>query len=192
MKYLIIGLGNIGAEYVDTRHNIGFMVADALAEKLDATFSSDRYANSAEGRFKGKQLHLIKPTTYMNLSGKAVRYHLKQNGLEPAQLVVITDDLALPFGKCRLRLRGSDGGHNGLKHINEVLNTREYPRMRVGIGDNYPKGAQVRYVLNQFSEKEQPFLPEIIDHCVQGVLNFVTIGPARTMSTFNGWRIDQD
>ena len=185
MKYLIVGLGNIGSEYVDTRHNAGFMVVDRLAERLKVQPEPDRLAFTARGKFKGRQFHLVMPTTYMNLSGKAVRYHLNQNKIPLSNLLVVTDDIALPFGNCRLRAKGSDGGHNGLKSINEILGTQTYARMRVGVGSEFSKGRQVDYVLSPFTDEEFDALPPILDKCVQGIISFATAGIGRTMSSFN-------
>lgn len=185
MKYLVVGLGNIGAEYAPTRHNIGFMVVDHLAEQLGTSWEPGRYADTALAKHKGKRLQLIKPTTYMNHSGKAVRYYLQQLNLEHDRLLVITDDLALPFGRLRLRPKGSDGGHNGLKSINELLGSQQYPRLRVGIGDEFHRGQQVDYVLSPFREEEREHLPELIQRCAQGVLDFATIGIGRTMEALN-------
>ena len=185
MKYLLTGLGNIGAEYRDTRHNIGFMVLDRLAQRFEASFQTGRYATTATVKHKGRQLLLIKPTTYMNLSGKAVRHHLQENKIEVSNLLVITDDLALPFGRMRLRAGGSAGGHNGLKDIETVLGSREYPRLRFGVGDDFSRGKQVDYVLSSFSEQEQAELPDLMDTCVEGILSVVTIGMDRSMSQIN-------
>lgn len=185
MKFLIVGLGNIGSEYEDTRHNIGFRVVEALADKLGVSFGSDRLADTAQGKYRGKQLVLVKPTTYMNLSGKAVRFHLDKHKIETQNLIVITDDLALPFGKTRLRPSGSDGGHNGLKSINEVLQTQNYPRIKFGIGSNYPKGAQADYVLSPFTDEEEGLIKPLVEKCVEGVLSIVMEGLERTMTRFN-------
>jgi peptidyl-tRNA hydrolase, PTH1 family len=178
-------LGNIGAEYAHTRHNIGFDVLDIFAHKHHATFATERYANYAKVGFKGKQIHLIQPTTYMNLSGNAMRYWMQQLSIEAPNTLVIVDDLAIDFGKIRIRANGSDAGHNGLKHINEVLNSQQYPRLRFGIGNNYPKGRQVDYVLGHFTHEEQKLLPELIDHSVNAIESFATIGLERTMNFFN-------
>jgi len=185
MKYLVAGLGNIGAEYESTRHNIGFMVLDRLAEKESLSFKIERLASVAEIKHKGKQLFLIKPTTYMNLSGKAVNYWLQQLKVPKENLLVITDDLALPFGKLRMKSKGSSAGHNGLKNIEETLGGQDYARLRFGIGDNYPKGHQVDYVLSKFSFEELKSLDERIDKCVEMLLSFATIGIERTMNFFN-------
>ncbi|MEZ4825322.1 MAG: aminoacyl-tRNA hydrolase [Bacteroidia bacterium] len=185
MKFLIAGLGNIGAEYHETRHNIGFMVAARLAEKLSATFEPDRLANKATGKFRGKQIVIIQPTTYMNLSGKSIRYHLNDQKIPIENLMVITDDIALPFGTLRMRGKGSDGGHNGLKDIQAVLATQNYARIRFGIGSDYAKGAQVDFVLSRFSPEENDAMPALLDKCVEGVFSYISIGLERTMNTFN-------
>ncbi len=185
MKYLIVGLGNPGREYIGTRHNVGFMVVEALAEKLSVGFSTDRYGEKAEGRFKGKPVILLKPSTYMNLSGKAVRFHLEKQGVDTKNLIVVTDDIALPFGKCRLKPSGSDGGHNGLKSIQEILQTSVYPRLRVGIGNDFPKGGQADYVLSPFAEEEQKNLGVVIENCVNGIVSVLSDGLERTMNHFN-------
>jgi peptidyl-tRNA hydrolase, PTH1 family len=185
MKFLIVGLGNIGPEYASTRHNIGFMVVDALAEASGAKFDSGRYAFVTEIKHKGKSLTLIKPTTYMNLSGKAVNYWMKELKITPEQVMVIVDDLALPFGKLRMRSKGSSAGHNGLTHIQETLGSDAYPRLRFGIGDNFPKGRQIEYVLGTFDKNEAIDLPTHIDKARDMILSFATVGIARTMTEFN-------
>lgn len=185
MKFLIAGLGNIGAEYEQTRHNVGFMALDALAKQHEAAFELDRHAFSATIRHKGKQIVLIKPTTYMNLSGKAVRYHLDKHGIEPAHLLVITDDLSLPFGKLRMRGKGSAGGHNGLKNIEELLATQEYPRLRVGIGNEFSEGKQVNYVLGKFSEDEKAGLHNVLERCGKAVHAFATMDLGLVMNEVN-------
>jgi len=185
MKYLIVGLGNIGAEYEDTRHNIGFMIIQRLLETFEASAELDRHAYLATVKYKGRQLLLTMPTTYMNLSGKAVRFHLDKHKIPLERLLVITDDISLPFGKLRMKGKGSDGGHNGLKHIQQALGTQEYPRLRFGIGDDYSRGKQVDYVLGTFTEEEQEALPALIDKSCDGILSFVSIGLDRTMNTFN-------
>lgn len=185
MKYLIAGLGNIGPEYFRTRHNIGFQVLDALAKASNLVFTDDRRAFKAELKVKGKTLILIKPTTYMNLSGKAVSYWLQKENIPIENLLVIADDLVLPFGKIRIRAKGSDAGHNGLKSINEVLGTSDYARLRFGIGNEFPKGRQVDYVLGEWDEQEQTALPDRIKICTEAVLSFPLIGIHRTMSLYN-------
>lgn len=185
MKYVIAGLGNIGEEYQHTRHNIGFDIVDALAQKHGVVFTPNRYADYAMINLKGKQLHLIKPTTYMNLSGKAIRYWLQELRLSPAELLVLVDDLALDFGKVRIRANGSDAGHNGLKSIQELLQTQSYPRLRFGIGNQFPKGRQVEFVLGKWSDEEQKSLPDLIKHCTDATEAFALIGLERTMNFYN-------
>jgi len=185
MKYLIVGLGNIGEEYENTRHNIGFKVADAIAEEADAKFSTERYASVAQIKYKGRSLLIAKPTTYMNLSGKAVRYWMNEEKISIENTIVVVDDLALPFGKLRLKSKGSDAGHNGLKDIQATLGTNQYPRLRFGIGDDFAKGRQIEYVLGQWSKEEAKLLAEKIDICSSIIKSFATIGIAKTMSQFN-------
>ena len=185
MKYLIVGLGNIGAEYADTRHNIGFRVLDALAGASNTSFSTGRYGDVAELRHKGRTLLLLKPSTYMNLSGKAVRYWMEAERIAPENLLVISDDIALPFGTLRLRAKGSSGGHNGLKNIAELLGTEEFARMRFGVGGDFPKGHQVDYVLGEWSAEEREAMPERLKIFGEAVLSFATIGLARTMNLYN-------
>lgn len=185
MKYLIAGLGNIGAEYELTRHNIGFLVLDQLADKLGAQFSMQRLAEKAEARHKGRTLHLIKPTTYMNLSGKAVLYWTNTLKIPKENLLVIVDDVALPFGNLRMRGKGSTAGHNGLRNIEAELGGPDYPRLRFGIGNNFPRGRQVDYVLSRFTQEEFEALPKHIDKAVEMVLSFCTQGLDRTMSQYN-------
>lgn len=185
MKYLILGLGNIGPEYADTRHNIGFMVVDYLAQKHEARFEIGRHAFVTEIKHKGKTFVLVKPTTYMNLSGKAAAHYLTSLKLEKEQMLVVTDDLALPYGKLRLKGKGSAGGHNGLKSIQETLGTDEYARLRFGVDANFPKGRQVDYVLNPFSADEQIDLPLRIEKAADAVLAFGTLGIERAMNVVN-------
>ncbi|CAM3498665.1 aminoacyl-tRNA hydrolase [Pontibacter korlensis] len=185
MKYLIVGLGNIGPEYAETRHNIGFMVLDYLANKFDSKFDTGRHAFVTEIKSKGRTFVLVKPTTYMNLSGKAVGHYLNSLKLPPEQMMVITDDIAIPFGKLRIRAKGSPGGHNGLKHIEQTLGHNNYPRLRFGVGDNYNKGKQVDYVLSKFSEEEQPELQTLIEKSADSVIAFGTVGLERTMNQYN-------
>lgn len=186
MQYLIVGLGNIGPEYENTRHNIGFMVLDRLVGTLKSEpFKLDKQAYYARASYKGRILNFIKPTTYMNLSGKAVRYWMQHLKIPIENVLVITDDLAIPFGTLRLKGKGSGGGHNGLGNIQEVLNTTNYPRLRVGIGSNFPQGRQVEYVLGRFSADEQPELPFLLDRCADGTLQFCTIGLERAMNVVN-------
>jgi peptidyl-tRNA hydrolase, PTH1 family len=185
MKYLIVGLGNIGDEYANTRHNIGFVAADALAFDRKAEFSSSRYASVARFSLKGRIFILIKPTTFMNLSGKAVRYWMTKEDILPENLLVIVDDLALPLGTLRLRKKGSDGGHNGLISINEEIGTTDYPRLRIGIGDDFPKGRQVDYVLSRWTSEEEKVLLPKITTSVEIIKSFALSGIDRTMNLFN-------
>ena len=185
MKYLIVGLGNIGPEYALTRHNIGFMVLDRLLASFETTFQLGRHAYYAEIKYKGKQITLIKPTTYMNLSGKALSHWMKDLKIEQANVLVITDDLALPFGKLRLKPKGSAGGHNGLKNIEELLGNSEYARLRFGVGDDFPKGRQVEYVLKEFSADEKIQIPDLLDKVGDICLSFCTNGIQNTMNNFN-------
>jgi peptidyl-tRNA hydrolase, PTH1 family len=182
MKYLIIGLGNIGATYENTRHNIGFDVVDALCKNLDGVWRSDHHGDRAEVKWKGRALVLLKPDTYMNLSGKAVRYWLNKEKVELENCLVICDDLNLDFGKIRLRPKGSDGGHNGLKSIQELLGTDAYPRLRMGIGDNFSQGKQVNFVLGKWTEAEKADLYHIIDRAIEVVKIFTTLGLERAMN----------
>lgn len=186
MKYLIAGLGNIGSEYENTRHNIGFRILDAFAKASNIVFGPDRYGDIAIAKHKGRSLVLLKPSTYMNLSGKAVSYWLQKEKIPLENLLVITDDLALPFGSLRLKKKGSDGGHNGLKSIQELLGTTDYPRLRFGIGDEFSKGHQVNYVLGEWNPEEAINLPERLSTCCDIIHSFVAIGADRTMSSFNG------
>ena len=186
MKYLVAGLGNPGAKYENTRHNIGFKVVEAIAKEMDGTFSLDKQAEVAQVKFKGRTLILIKPTTFMNLSGKAVNYWMQQEKIPRENILVITDDIALPFGKLRLKGKGSDGGHNGLKDIQATLNSQEYARLRFGVGNDFGKGRQVDYVLGEWSAEENDHLEERIKTATEFVKGFVTIGLQRTMSDWNG------
>ena len=185
MKYLVAGLGNIGAEYADTRHNIGFRVLDALAEASNVSFKADRYGAVATLRHKGRTVILLKPSTYMNLSGKAVRYWLDAEKIPRENLLVISDDIALPFGTLRIRQRGSAGGHNGLKNIAELLGSEDFARMRFGVGGDFPRGHQVDYVLGEWTAEEREALPERLKVFGDAVLSFVTVGIERTMNFFN-------
>ena len=184
-KQLLVGLGNIGTEYADTRHNIGFMVADELAKQAGATFSTLRYAYYTEYRYRGNQVYLIKPTTYMNLSGKAVNYWMHELKIPLEDVLVVVDDIALPFGKIRLRPKGSSAGHNGLKSIEALCGGQGYPRLRFGVGDDFPKGRQVDYVLSGFEDKELMELPTLIQQAVQMVNSFIHVGVELTMTNFN-------
>lgn len=184
-RYLIAGLGNIGAEYARTRHNMGFMVLDAWANASNIIFEAQRYGDIAKVSFKGRELWLLKPSTYMNLSGNAVRYWMGKLNLTQERLLVICDDLNLPFGALRMRKKGSDGGHNGLKNIEELLATQEYTRIRIGIGNNFGKGGQVDFVIGDLTEEETSKVEEICKKTIEGIKGFVTIGADRTMSSFN-------
>ncbi len=185
MKYLIAGLGNIGAEYKNTRHNIGFQILDALAGASNISFNDKRYGFVAEYKYKARTFILLKPTTYMNLSGRAVAYWLQKESIELSNLLVLVDDLALPFGTIRVRAKGGAGGHNGLENINQVLGRNDYARLRFGIGDNFHKGFQVDYVLGEWDREEAKELPEKIDSCIEIINSFGTIGTERTMNFFN-------
>lgn len=186
MKFLVVGLGNPGMEYDNTRHNIGFNVVDVLAKKHGGVFVLDRGAHRTTIKIKGKTLVLIKPTTYMNLSGKAVNYWLQKEGISKENLLVVTDDLALPFGKIRLKGSGSDGGHNGLKDIQFTLQSNEYARLRFGIGSDFAKGRQSDYVLGKWSNEEIATLEERTNLAVETCEAFCTIGIQLAMSQFNG------
>lgn len=185
MKYLIVGLGNIGDEYAGTRHNIGFDVVDAIAENLGATFSPARYGDVAEARVKGRTLILLKPSTYVNLSGKAVNYWMQKEKIDADHIFVIVDDLAIPFGSVRIRKKGNDGGHNGLKSINALIGTNNYARLRVGIGSHFNRGGQVDYVLGKWTEEEAAVMPELLKHCTGAVKSLPCIGIDRVMNEFN-------
>lgn len=184
-KFLIAGLGNIGDEYANTRHNIGFTVVDAFAKTSSVNFSVDRLASVAELKFKGKIFVLIKPSTFMNLSGKAVNYWMLQEKISIENLLVITDDLALPFGALRMKGKGSDGGHNGLTSIIEHLGTNEFPRLRFGVGNEFSKGKQVDHVLGQWSKEESTALQPRIEMAIEMIKSFGAIGIQRTMTSFN-------
>ena len=186
MKYLVVGLGNPGEQYAGTRHNIGFDVLDALAKEKEAEFKVDRLSEKAELKYRGRNLILIKPTTYMNLSGKAVQYWLKKEKIPLDRILIVSDDIALPFGKLRLKGKGSDGGHNGLKDIQQVLQTSVYSRLRFGVGSEFSKGRQSDYVLGKWSDEESKLLPERINKSVDFIKSFTTIGLAMTMSAMNG------
>jgi PTH1 family peptidyl-tRNA hydrolase len=185
MKYLIAGLGNPGAEYANTRHNIGFLALDALARKGGTVFQPDRYAEVARLRHKGRILILIKPQTYMNLSGKAVRYWLDKEGISPENMLVVSDDLDLPQGSIRLRAKGSGGSHNGLNHIIEILDTIDFPRLRIGIGADFPKGMQVDYVLGKWTANEEKTMLSVLEQSTAGILAFVTMGINQAMNIVN-------
>jgi PTH1 family peptidyl-tRNA hydrolase len=185
MKYLIVGLGNPGSKYIHTRHNIGFKVLDNFAKECGNSFELQKYAEVAHIKYRGRQIILIKPTTFMNLSGKAVNYYMQSEKVTKENLLIITDDLALPFGKLRMKLKGSDGGHNGLKDIQAVLNSQEYTRLRFGVGSEFNKGQQVDYVLGEWNEEERKTLDERINVAAEFIKGFATIGANLTMTNWN-------
>ncbi len=185
-KFLIVGLGNIGAEYVNTRHNIGFKIVDHFAKKENFNFQTSKLGDVAEFKIKGRTLLLLKPNTYMNLSGKAVKFWMEKENIEKENILVITDDLNLSFGTSRIKAKGSDGGHNGLKSIQSLLNTTEYPRFRFGISDEFKKGRQVDYVLGEWNEDEKLKLTERLDKSIEIIQSFALAGLANTMNEFNG------
>ena len=184
-KYLIVGLGNIGVEYAHTRHNIGFDIVDAFARKQAISFHNDRLAEVTEGKLKGKAVFCIKPSTYMNLSGKAVKYWVEKERIEVSNMLVIVDEVSLPLDKIRIRPSGSDGGHNGLKSIEEVLMTKDYAKLRFGIGNNYPKGQQSDYVLGRWAISEEPLVQKKIGISIEVIESFVLAGIDHTMNQFN-------
>ena len=185
MKYLIVGLGNIGEEYRNTRHNIGFMVLDALAKASNIVFKDGRYGATSTLSIKGRQMLLLKPSTYMNLSGNAVRYWMQQEKIPLENVLIIVDDLALPFGSLRLKGKGSDAGHNGLKHIAATLGTQNYARLRFGIGNDFPKGGQIDYVLGKFGEEDMKLMPERLETAGEIIKNFCLAGLNITMNQYN-------
>jgi PTH1 family peptidyl-tRNA hydrolase len=185
-KFLIVGLGNIGAEYVNTRHNIGFKILDHFAKKEQLSFQTVKLGALAEYKFKGRTFLLLKPNTYMNLSGKAVQYWMDKENIPLENLFVITDDLNLSFGTIRIKPKGSDGGHNGLKNINFILNTNQYKRFRFGISDEFKKGKQIDYVLGDWDDAEKIALPERLELAFEIIRSFGTAGLENTMTTFNG------
>jgi len=185
-KYLIVGLGNIGSEYAETRHNIGFKTVDRLADKLEVSFQTLKLGDVATFKVKGRQFILLKPSTYMNLSGQAVTYWMQKENIRLENILVITDDLNLPFGTIRLKTKGSDGGHNGLKDLQDKLGTTNYNRCRFGIGNEFNKGNQVNYVLGQWSEEELQTLPERLDKMSDLAVSFALSGVNHTMNEFNG------
>jgi len=185
MKYLIVGLGNIGDEYKDTRHNIGFTILDAFAEASGIDFSDRRYGSVCETKYKGRTFVLLKPSTYMNLSGNAVSYWLKKEKIPVENLLVIVDDIALPLGSIKMKPKGGDGGHNGLAHINSILATSGYSRIRVGIGNGFRKGSQVNYVLGKWDPEEKRFIKERIAIIIEMIRSFGTAGTELTMTAFN-------
>ncbi len=185
-KFLIVGLGNIGEKYANTRHNIGFKILDYLADKESLTFETQKLGDLTTYKFKGRTYILLKPSTYMNLSGKAVQYWLTKEKIPIENLLIITDDLNLPFGSLRLKTKGSDGGHNGLKDIQDKLNTTKYNRFRFGISNEFGKGRQVDYVLGKWDDDENTKLPERLDKSIELIKSFATAGINNTMNTFNG------
>lgn len=185
MKYLIAGLGNIGEEYQNTRHNIGFTVLDAFAEASGSVFSPARYGDTATAKHKGRQVILLKPSTYMNRSGNAVRYWMKKENIPTEKLLVITDDIALPFGTLRLKPKGGDGGHNGLASTIQLLGGSNFARLRFGIGNEFSMGAQSNYVLGRWDEEEEKALPERVEKCTEIIRSFVSIGAQLTMTQYN-------
>ncbi len=185
MKYLIVGLGNIGAEYELTRHNIGFLVLDKLADDQGVKFETGRLASTTTFKYKGRQIYLIKPTTYMNLSGKAVNYWMKELKIPKENMLVVVDDIALPFGSLRMRAKGSAAGHNGLKNIEELTGGQDYARLKFGIDNNFRPGHQVDYVLSNFKPEEFKALPEYIDKANEMILSFATVGITPTMNKYN-------
>ncbi|PCH95607.1 MAG: aminoacyl-tRNA hydrolase [Bacteroidetes bacterium] len=185
MKYLIVGLGNEGAQYENSRHNIGFKVIDAMAEESSLSFKLEKHAHTCTYKIKGRTFILVKPTTFVNLSGKAVNYWMQKERISLENILIVLDDLAIPFGKLRLRQKGNDGGHNGLKNIDEVLGTNNYARLRIGIGASFAQGTQIDYVLGDWSEDESKELPSKIGIAVKMIESFGTAGVQRTMSDFN-------
>jgi len=185
-KFLIVGLGNIGPKYENTRHNIGFKVLDFLAEKENLTFESNKLGDISTYKLKGRTFILLKPSTFMNLSGKAVRYWLEKEKIPLENLLVVTDDLNLPFGTFRIKTKGSDGGHNGLKDIQLLLNTTKYNRFRFGIGDTFSQGKQIDYVLGEWINEEEKLLPERLEKAIEAIKSFGLAGITNTMNSFNG------
>ncbi len=185
-KYLIVGLGNIGEKYEDTRHNIGFKILDYLANNESVSFSSNKLGATTTFRFKGRTFLLLKPSTFMNLSGKAVKYWITKEKIPLENVLVICDDLNIPFGTFRLKIKGSAGGHNGLKNINEILNTQQYPRFRFGVSGEFSKGRQVDYVLGKWTKEEQSLLIERLEKSTELIKSFGTAGVKHTMNDFNG------
>lgn len=184
-KFLIVGLGNVGSEYEGTRHNAGFMVADTLADEKGISFKSCRYGEMAVVKVKNCEMHILKPSTFMNLSGVAVKYWLNKENLPVSDLLVIVDDISLPFGTIRIREKGSDAGHNGLKNIAEQLGTQNYPRLKFGVGNDFPKGGQIEYVLGRFNAEEKKELPMKLDNAAEAVKAFCLSGASFAMSHYN-------
>ena len=185
MNFLIVGLGNIGAKYESTRHNIGFKALDFVAEQSSAFFTEERYGEISSFKYKGKNIYLLKPNTFMNLSGSAVRYWLTKLKIDVKNLLVVTDDLNLEVGYLRMRKNGSDGGHNGLKNIQQTLFTNQYPRLRIGVGNNFPKGKQIDYVLGKWTEEEHSILDQKMEIIKDMVLSFCFAGIDNTMNKYN-------
>lgn len=185
MNYLIAGLGNIGSEYAFTRHNMGFMILDAWAQASNVVFRTERYGDIAEIPFRGRKFILLKPSTYMNLSGNAVRYWLRRLDLPAENLLVISDDLNLPFGTVRMRKKGSAGGHNGLQNIEDMIETQDYARIRIGIGNDFQKGGQVDFVLGKISEEEKKIVAEVSERVIAGIKDFALAGPEKAMNSLN-------
>ena len=185
MKYLIVGLGNMGKEYENTRHNVGFQILDRWISDTEVKVENETLGDLALVKFKGRSIFLLKPSTYMNLSGKSVRYWMQKKKILPDNLLVVVDDLHLPFGQLRLRKKGGDGGHNGLKDIDKFLGTNKYNRLKVGIGKDFYKGQQSDFVLGNWSIEENDGLPKVIDNSIKAIKSFVSIGLARTMNDFN-------
>ncbi|MFC2138355.1 aminoacyl-tRNA hydrolase [Bacteroidota bacterium] len=185
MKYLVVGLGNIGDKYANTRHNIGFEILDAFSKASNFSFKDKRYGFIGDVKYKGRYIYSLKPSTYVNLSGNAIKYWLKKLKIPIENLIVIVDDIALPFGKIRIRSKGGDGGHNGLFHIIQVLATQEFARVRFGIGDEFHSGQQVNYVLGEWSDEERTALPERIEKVIDIIHSFSFIGLERTMNQYN-------
>ena len=186
MKYLIVGIGNKGEEYAETRHNIGFKVAEKIAEKIEAPFKSSNFGLLAEGKYKGRKVFVLKPDTYVNLSGNAVKFWMQKENIPLENILIITDDLALPFGSLRMKMKGSDAGHNGLKSIQSQLNSQNYPRLRFGISAEFSEGKQADYVLGIWNEEEKEKLSERIEKFSNASLSFVFAGIQNTMTAFNG------
>jgi len=185
MKYLIVGLGNIGEEYENTRHNIGFWILDALARASNISFSEKRYGAVAEMKYAGKTFILLKPNTFMNLSGRSVQYWMQKEKIELNKVLIVVDDLALPLGKVRMRLKGGDAGHNGLKSIHEILGSQDYVRLRFGIGSDFARGYQVEHVLGRWSAEEEVIVNSKMELCIEIIKAFATLGPQRVMTQYN-------
>lgn len=189
MKYLIVGLGNIGWEYKDTRHNAGFRMVDAFAESINAQFSENRYGAVADGRIKNAQVVLLKPNTFMNLSGNAVRYWMQIEKIPIENLLILVDDISLPFGTLRLRGQGSAGGHNGLKSIESCIQAQNYARLKFGIGSNFARGQQIDYVLGAWDEDEEKHMPELLKTTTDIIVSFCLQGLPRTMTQYNNFKL---